>query len=264
MTIQPEFLEAVRAVDQACAERFGDRLVGSYVAGSVASREALPGISDLDWWTFLHDEATPSDRAWRRRMERRLVHRYGVFPEAHVNVCSLSRLAQETFSRFILRYNCLRRRGANVVALLERRGCRTPRPSRKLAKSRLWFVRDCLSAAVRGDCPAALPSLLPSNPYLATRKLARNFMVVETAFLLMSRGTFRSFGQQDVLAGLASITPKWNRLIAQSKRILNDPLRASVKPSEYMRQAGPYVTWAIQQIELSYRQIGGHYTYLAW
>ena len=76
-------------------------------------------------------------------------------------------------------------------------------------------------------------------------------MVVETAFLLMSRGTFRSFGQQDVLAGLASVTPKWNRLIARSKRILNDPLRASVAPSEYMKEAGPYVTWVIQQIEES-------------
>ena len=47
MKIQPEFIDAVRAVDEASAERFGNRMVGSYVAGSVASQEALPGISDL-------------------------------------------------------------------------------------------------------------------------------------------------------------------------------------------------------------------------
>ncbi len=250
MKIQPEFIDAVRAVDEASAERFGNRMVGSYVAGSVASQEALPGISDLDWWTFLHDEPTPADRTWRRRIESRIVGRYGVFSEAHVNVHPLGRLAHEGFWRFILRYNCQRVRGANAVAILEQRGHSTPRPSRKLAKSRLPFVKGCLSAALCGDCPAAVPAL-PSNPHLATRKLARNFMVVETAFLHMSRGAFRSFGQEEVFSGLAAVAPEWKGLLRLSEPILMDPLRAAAKPSDYMVEAGPYMSWVIQQIEAS-------------
>jgi hypothetical protein len=250
MMVQPAFRKAVDAVDASCARRFGKRLVGAYVAGSVGQGEALPGISDLDWWAFIHDEPTAADSSWRSRLEKRLGLQFAVFTEVHVNLRSLERLGCEEFSRFILRYNSLRVRGENVVALLERSGYRTPRPSRKLAKSRLPFVRKCLGVTLAGGCPPAL-SRLPEDPFLAARKLARNFMVVEGAFLLMSQGSFRSFRQNEVLSGLMSVAGRWNKLINASRRILTDPIGAAIGPTEFMGKARPFVEWMLDKIETS-------------
>ncbi len=56
--LQEQFRPAVDAIDQVCARRFGERLLGSYLAGSVAAAEAWPGASDLDWFVFLNGEPT--------------------------------------------------------------------------------------------------------------------------------------------------------------------------------------------------------------
>ena len=74
-------------------------------------------------------------------------------------------------------------------------------------------------------------------------------MVIETAFLLMSRDMFESFKQEVVFSGLKSITNRWNGLIGNSRRILTDPLEAAVEPRRFMIEAAPYVNWLIEEIE---------------
>lgn len=248
MRFQEGFQDVVAAADECCALRFGPRLKGAYVAGSVAVGEAWPGASDLDWFVFLVDEPTPADGAWRSRTRRQLERRFPVASEVHLNVYSVDRLMREEFWRFILRHNAVQIRGANLVAELGRRGARTPRPSRKLARSRLPFVRKCLKEAAAGRCPPALAAL-PGDPFLATRKLARNFVIVEGAYVLMWKGAFRSFKQEAVLQGLRSTWRRWRPLARTARDVLEDPYRAAVPPDDFMRQVHPFMTWAIDLIE---------------
>ena len=245
---QDGFREAVAAADEACVRRFGDRLQACYVAGSVAAGEAWPGASDLDWFVFVADQPTGADRSWRYRTQKRLDRQFPVLSEAHVNLFSIDKLAGEGFWRFILRYNAVRVRGEDVIAHLERRGVQTPRPSAELAKSRLPFVRRCLADAMAGKCPPALAEL-PTDPLLATRKLARNFVIVEGAFLLMSEGRFESFKQGVVLDGLTRTAPKWRSLFDTTRVVLQDPYRGAVGPSEFMCSVEPFMTWMIAEIE---------------
>ena len=248
MEIQDGYRELVETANRWCADRSGERLAAVYLSGSVAVGEAWPGASDLDCFVFLRGEPTAADKAWRRRAEKRLEARFPICPNVHLTTSAVERLAQEAFWRFILRYNATRIRGVNLIAELGRRGITTPRPSRKLARGRLPFVRACLEAAVTGQ---RVPSLgeLPSDPFLATRKLARNFVIVEGAYLLMARGTFVSFRQGDVLKGLRCVSRRWAGLVRTAEGILCDPHKAGVRPEVLLDLAEPFVNWAIEQIE---------------
>ena len=245
---QEGFQDLVSAADERCVRRFGPRLRGTYVAGSVAAGEAWPGASDLDGFVFLKNEPTPADRAWSRRTRKRLERDFPIAAEVHLNVHSVGRLQREGFWRFILRYNAVQVRGKNLVAELERRGAPTPRPSRRLAQSRVPFVRKCLEEALAGRCPPALAEL-PSDPFLATRKLARNFVIVEGAFVLMCERAFRSFNQEVVLHGLRSHWRRWRGLTRTTQTILDDPFRAAVQPDDFMQRVHPFVSWAIDVID---------------
>jgi predicted nucleotidyltransferase len=248
MILQPEFEGLVRAADERCLTRFNRRLAAAYLAGSVALGEAWPGASDLDWFVFLRDEPTLADKAWRRRVQKRLEDEFPAASEVRLKLFSQERLRREGFWRFILRYNSRRVRGDNLIAAFERRGIRTPRPSRKLAKSRLPFVRRCLSEALAGRCPPAL-ARLPTDPFLASRKLARNFVIVEGAFVLMCQRSFKSFKQEDVLQGLRETTRRWRPLLRKAKAILSDPYRAGIRPDDLMAEVGPFMNWAVILIE---------------
>ena len=248
MIIQREFEALVRAADGRCLTRFDSRLAAAYLAGSVAVGEARPGASDLDWFVFLRDEPTLADKAWRRRVQKQLEHGFPAASEVHLNLFSQERLRREGFWRFILRYNGHRVRGDNLIAAFERQGIRTPRPSRKLAKSRLPFVRHCLSEALAGRCPPAL-ARLPSDPFLASRKLARNFVIVEGAFLLMCQRTFTSFKQEAVLQGLRETTHRWRPLLRKTAAILTDPYRAGIRPDDLMAEVEPFMNWAVTSTE---------------
>ena len=244
MIIQPEFEDLVSATDESCRRRFDCRMAAEYLAGSVAVGEALPGASDLDWFVILYDKPTSADKAWRRRMQIRLQNRFPAAFEVHLNLHSLAQLRGEDFWRFIFRYNAARIRGVNVIAQLERKGIRTPRPSRSLAKSRIPFVRKCLSEALAGRCPPALAEL-PSDPSLCTRKLARNFVIVEGAFVLMCQRSFKSFKQEAVLRGLRNTSRSWHPLLKKTEAILADPYGAGVPPDDLMAEVEPFIDWAI-------------------
>jgi len=245
---QPGFAQLVSAVDAACTQRFGRRLLAAYVAGSVASGEAWPGASDLDWFAFIPDQPTPADRCWRRRAQARLADRFPIVSKIHLNVFPMDRLATEPYWRFILRYNAVRLRGADLVAKLAHRGHRTPRPGPAIAKKRLPFVRNCLAEALAGRRVPALAEL-PTAPALATRKLVRNFVLVEGAHLLMAMGCFQSFRQDDVLQGLHCLAPRWRGLFRAAQQVLGNPRKANIPPRRFMEQAQPFVEWMIQTIE---------------
>lgn len=246
--IQDGYRELVATADRWCADRFGDRLAATYLAGSVAVGEAWPGASDLDCFVFLRGEPTAADKVWRRRAEKRLEARFSICPNVHLTTSGVERLEQEAFWRFILRYNATRIRGVNLIAELGRRGIRTTRPSRKLARGRLPFVKACLDAAMAGQ---RVPSLgkLPSDPFLATRKLARDFVIVEGAYVLMARGAFVSFKQEDVLKGLRRVSRRWAGLVRTAEEILRDPHKAGVRPEVFLDMAEPFVNWAIERID---------------
>jgi hypothetical protein len=246
--IQDEFRDLVAATDAACAARFESRLRGAFLAGSTAFGEAWPGASDLDWFAYLQGEPTPADKAWQRRTRKGLESRFPVAGEVHLNLFSLDRLRRETFERFIIRYNAVRVRGTNLVAELAREGFRTPRPSRKLAKGRLGFVRECWEATLAGRCPPSLQNPLPSDPFLTTRKLARNYVIVEGAFALMTLGTFRSFKQEVVLRGLREASARWRPLVKTTEAVLADPFRAAVPPQAFVRDLRPFMDWVIDRV----------------
>lgn len=247
---QKGFQELVTAVDAACIDRFGPRLAASYVAGSVGRCEAWPGASDLDWWAFLRNDLTAADKSWQKRARKRLERQFPIAAEVHLNIQPTDRLRQETFWRFILRYNAVWIRGGNLIAELGRLGAPTPRPSPKLARSRLPFVRTCLEEAVAGRCPPSLAEL-PSDPFLSTRKLARNFVIVEGAFALMAAGKFTSFKQEIVLKDLRRTWRRWSALTRTTEEVLADPHRAAVAPDAFMRKVHPFMDWAIELTEKS-------------
>lgn len=246
--IQDEFRDLVDAADAACAARFGPRLRGAYLAGSMAFGEAWPGASDLDWFMYLQGEPTRADKAWQRRARKRLETRFPVAAEVHLNLFSLDRLRRDTFSRFIIRYNTVRVRGTNLIAELAREGIRTPRPSRKLAKGRLGFVRQCWEATLAGRCPPSLQDPLPADPFLTTRKLARNYVIVEGAFALMTLGSFTSFKQKVVLRGLRQASPQWRPLVRKTETILADPFHAAVPPDAFVHDLQPFMDWVINRL----------------
>ena len=248
MAIQAEFRDLVSAIGERCQKRFETRLYSTYLAGSTAVAEALPGISDLDWWAFIRDEPSSADQSWRRRTQKQLEIEIPVASEVHINVFSIKRLRQESFWRFILRYNTARLSGPDLIAELEQQGLHTPRPDRILAKSRLPFVRQCLTDAIAGKNPQALGEL-PANPFLVTRKLARNFVIVEGAFVLMCNGAFRSFKQEVVLEGIVALFPQWRPLIQKVEAISSDPNLVGIHPSDLMTDIEPFIEWAISIIE---------------
>jgi len=247
--IQDEFRDLVAAMDAACAARFGSGLRGAFLGGSIAFGEAWPGASDLDWFTFLQDEPTRADKAWQRRTRKQLESRFPVASEVHLNLFSLDRLRRETFWRFIIRYNMVRVRGVNLVAELAREGVRIPRPSRRLAKGRLGFMRQCWAATLAGRCPPSLQDPLPSDPFLTTRKLARNYVVVEGAYTLMALGAFTSFKQEAVLGGLRKASARWRPLVKTTEAVLADPFRAAVPPEAFVRDLHPFMEWAIDRVD---------------
>jgi hypothetical protein len=105
-----------------------------------------------------------------------------------------------------------------------------------------------LAESLAGRCPPSLAGL-PSDPFLATRKLARNFVIVEGAFVLMCLGAFKSFGQEAVLRGLRGASHRASRLLDTTAAILSDPYQAQVRPRAFLKDVHPFMDWAITVIE---------------
>jgi len=163
----------------------------------------------------------------------------------------VARLRKEAAWRFILRYNAIRLYGVDIIAELEKEGTNTARPSKETAKSRIRWMRRNIEGAVRGELPQELFPKLPDDPFLATRKLARNFILVEGAHLLMADNAFCGFRQNDVLAKLKALYPQWVSIFVRTESILEDPLTTGVMPDDFIAEIAPFCHWSIDRIERS-------------
>ncbi len=246
--IQAEFRPAIRRALKLCTDRFGEDLKAIYLGGSVAFGEALAGVSDVDWWMFQKLEPDEGDSSWRKVNESVLNEIYPVANGFHLSLFSLDRLRKETIWRFIFRHNSIRLHGTDIISELEEEGIHTPAPSREWAQSRIGWLEKITSAALDGRfSEEVLP--LPQNPCLATRKLARWFIILEGAHLLMAEDAFRSFRQKDVLQQLGSLYSQWACLFAITERILVDPFAAGISPDTFIDRVAPFMRWAIQRIK---------------
>ena len=241
-----DFNPAVEQALRLCLDKFGERLKAIFIGGSIAFGEALPGVSNFNWWMFLDAEPDETDLAWCKEHERKLDEQYPAINGFSLCLFSLGRLRKETFWRFIFRYNTVQLHGHDVLAQLENEGYPTPTPSRELAQGRTGFVEECIESAVRGELTDKLFAL-PEDPHLAGRKLARNFVLVEGAYLLMADDAFVSFQKKDILERLNSRYPQWRDVFSLAERIEDDPAAAGVPPDDFVSQVAPFVRWAIER-----------------
>ena len=254
LTIQETYRPAVRDALDACRARFGEGLSAVYLSGSVAFGEAWLGASDVDFFGFLSDEPTDADDAWRRHVEKRLAERYPqAAKEFHLTLRSVGFLKAEAQGwKFILRYNAARLYGKDLLEEFEADGVVVAEPDAASAKSRLGFARRGLEGLKCGRLPNELfrtefpvdLSQWRDDDLLITRKLARYFVLVEGAYVLMIDGEFRSFRQEDVLAPLVRLYPQWTALVEAVRRINAGPFQPGVSPRAFARQVIPFVEWA--------------------
>ncbi|MFC1735033.1 RNA polymerase sigma factor [Candidatus Hydrogenedentota bacterium] len=242
-----DFNPALAKALELCAARFGDDLEAVYLTGSIAAGEALVDASDVNWFMFLGRDVEENDTGWCREQERKLKEQ---FPNAQSYVLclfSLDRLRKESFWRFILRYNSVLLHGKDILSVLEEEGLETPRPTKELAQNRLWFAEECIESAVQGKLTTKL-FVLPVNPFWATRKLARYFVVVEGAYVLMAEGKFSTFHERDVMGKLKRSYSQWADLFATTEAVVKDPVKANILPQVFVEQVAPFVRWAIEHV----------------
>lgn len=256
--IQKEFQSVIKHALEICINHFASRLDAIYIGGSVATGEAWPGESDADWFMFLQQEPTDGDKSWCKENETDLVSQYPVVKEFHLNVYSTEYLKTEHhLMKFIFRYNSLCLFGENHLKEIETAGITIPKPSRELAKGRVGWVKNCVAGLAKNNLPEELfqggipakLSKLSSTDYLASRKLVRNFVLLEGAHVLMLTNDFQSFQQNDVLRKIAMIYPQWKELISTASDILKDPFAAKVAPDKVRERTLPFAKWAIGKIE---------------
>lgn len=243
-----DFAPAIQDAVKAYEDQFGTELCAVYLAGSLAFGEGLPGASDMDMFGFIDREPEPCDLQWRPQSEEVLGRRYPQVEHFGLGINSLDFVAKEVWWRFLLRYNSVRLRGEDIVAVLEQRGVSTPAPTREMAQTGLAWLHKCFQGAAKGQVPKELYTA-PANPYLATRKLAQYFVILEGAYLLMADQRFSSFRTQDVLPQLRCRYPQWEELYAIVEVTQRDPLAAAVEPKAFMTHLTPFMHWAIARIE---------------
>jgi hypothetical protein len=244
-TIQPIFQPAIKRVLDLCEAQFGDDLAAFYLAGSLAFGEGWPGASDLDGFVFLKGQMP--DPAWARTQESILAQEYPIVSAFHINVQHADRLRSDVTWRYLLRHFSVCLLGDDLINNLEKEGVATPEPSRQKALGMIAVIEKVLNETDQHAFPSYIFTL-PENPFLATRKLARWFIIREGAHLLLAEGIRTTFRQGDVLQRLNETYPEWKSLFTQTSRILVNPLEAGILPEAFMQQVGPFIRSAIGRV----------------
>lgn len=246
--MQKEFMPLVEDATARCAALFGDRLVCTYLHGSIEKGDAIAGISDLDYLLVVSDALHEQDAQRLCGIEQALAAQYDVVHGVHLAAHSVEALRQNRFARFALAYNATRLTGTDILRALEASGCEGDRPDARLAKSRLAFARNCFAAALAHQQPACTGEI-PSNTYYAARKFARYFIVVEGAYFLMTRKAFHSFAKEAVLSGLRKNTRGYEDVLALAGAVLANPLEAGMPHDHFLHAIHPFVAWMFDEIE---------------
>ena len=251
--IQREFRPAISYAWQELLGYFGSRLQAVYLTGSVAYGEALPGVSDVDWFMFLDAEPSKEDLNWCHALRHTVLTRFPVAADYLLTPHAMAMLEGESFWRFALRYNALRLYGVDLLATLEARGITIDAPSRALALGRLGWMQPLL-ASLRAGCVPEYLFDTPETPCLFARKLARYFVLVEGAYLLMLEGQFISFRALDVLPSLRIHYPEWEGLYKMTDALLLDPYTIDFSVEAFISALIPFFEGVVQRVEISSRQ----------
>jgi hypothetical protein len=245
--MQDEFRPAIEHALELCLSRFGGQLKTVVLGGSVAFDEALAGISDVDWFAFISDEPTDADMQWQAETKQLLERAYPVVSEFGFGVFSVDHLRKQDSWQFIIKYNSVKLYGVDIISELEAEGIETPPPTIDILKSRISWTESMWQYAVDGSIPEKLFKT-PTNPFLTSRKIARYFILLEGAYLLMIDGGFTSFRQRDVLAGLRRLHPEWKAVYDLAERVSNAPLEACVPPKDTVTAIDPFIHWMTEYI----------------
>jgi len=256
--VQQEYRHAVDDAVKLCRDRFKDGLLAAYWGGSAAFDEGCPPESDVSLFAFTASEPAEGDASWAADARAKLGGRHPISKHHRLILFSVSLLRTENWlMKFILRYNAVRVDGRDLLAEFESEGITIQRPSPQVAKGRIPWVRQCVDGLEGGVLPDVLfkemmPSDLseiPPDNFHATRKLARNFVVLEGAYVLMAAGRFRTFRQRDVLSDLRGFYAQWNDFLDRTERILAGPHAAGISPLRFAKDALPFAKWSVQQME---------------
>jgi len=248
LNLQPEFEPAVLLIRQQVIDYFGDRLAAIYFGGSIAIGDALAGVSDLDWWMFIDGEPGEADLAWCETLRETVATRYPQIAEYHPTPYPVAKLEQDAFWRYALRHTAMQLYGRDILGELEARGIAIDAPSRAMAIKRLGWAKPLLDHLRAGVIPDYLYKA-PEIPCLAIRKLARYFVIVEGAYLLMAEEKFASFRASEVLPALRAHFPQWQKLYNMTAEVLADPYSITFTEETYRGELIPFFAATIKHVE---------------
>lgn len=246
--MQKEFVPLLKEATAECRRIFKDNFRTAYLHGSIALNDAVPYISDLDYYLVVSKDIDGRDSNRLAELEAGLQSRYPVVNGVHINAHSTEELRRDMFSRFILRYNSVVYSGGDIVREMENEGCDRLFPNADTAKMRLGFARQCFSEALGGGQPSNTGEI-PSDTFYAARKYARYFAVIEGAYFLMSQGRFSTFEKENVISELRNATTGFEDILDITERVLYDPVKAGVGKDEYLKTVRPLVEWMFEKIQ---------------
>ena len=202
---------------------------------------------------FLINEPTEWDQSWCKKTGEALSARFPAAKAFHLNLHPSDFLRTEnSLMKFIFRYNSACLHGEGLLARIEKDGASIPPPSAQLARSRIGWLKRCVANLENGRVPDELfqgaveseVARLSHTDFLASRKVLRNFVLLEGAYALMLTGDFTSFRCDVVLPRLAKLCPQWQSLIHMTTAVLNDPFAAGVSPQAAIEEA-----FAVRQVD---------------
>lgn len=249
--MQSEFVPLVEEAAAECINYFKDRLCAFYLHGSIAFNEAIPNVSDMDSYIVVSGDINDKDKKHFIDTEVWLQKKYPVVNGVHLNIHSQEELKGDKFARFILRYNSVLYYGEDIVKRVEENGCERMLPNTETAKSRLSFAKQCFSEALNGKQPANTGEI-PTDPYYASRKFAKYFVIIEGAYFLMSENRFSSFENEAViceLRKLQSSSSEFENILDVTEKVLYNPLEAKVSANEYLKIIQPFVEYIFDKTE---------------
>ncbi len=248
--MQKEFTTLVEDATMLCKNYFTEKLLAIYLHGSIAMGDAIPYVSDLDYYIVISGEPVHKDKQWLEQTENELQQKHSIVNGVHLSVHSIIDLTKDKFARFVLKYNSMLYFGNDIVKELDNSGCEKFEPNAEMAKGRLAFAKQCFEQALNNKQPMCTGEI-PTDTYYASRKYARYFVVIEGAYFLMSKNDFKSFEKGDVLNKLYKYAHEFEKELDMTCEILKAPYTAGVKHDEFLKRICPFVEWMFNMIEKS-------------
>lgn len=248
--MQKEFKPLVEDATVLCKNYFAEKLLAMYLHGSIAMGDAIPYVSDLDYYIIVSEEPGYEDKQWLEQMENELQQKHSIVNGIHLSVHSIKDLTEDKFARFVLKYNSTLYFGKDIVKELNDSGCEKFEPNKEIAKGRLTFARQCFGQALNNKQPMCTGEI-PVDTYYASRKFARYFVIIEGAYFLMSLNEFESFKKSDVLNKLYKYADGFEKELNMTSEILKNPESAGITHDEFLKCIRSFVEWMFDMIEKS-------------